>query len=211
MPHTANHGRNASLSGLFAVGFLLLSPNVAHADAGIPMLPFAYPVIVVFLLPVIAIEAVYIRMRLGTDWGKTIRATAKANLITLLLGFPLAWLIFLIVEFVFYLALTFSGIENHIHWTLSSRITDFLIVVTSAAWMGPIELKWAIPVAYVTLLIPSFFLSGYVESRLLDKRGWLKSESRSAAVVWQANVLSYIFLAVVGCLALVTAAAHLHF
>jgi branched-subunit amino acid ABC-type transport system permease component len=56
------------------------------------MLPFAYPVIVVFLLPVIAIEAVYIRMRLRTDWGTTIRATAKANLITLLLGFPLAWL-----------------------------------------------------------------------------------------------------------------------
>jgi len=209
MPPTADHGCNASLGGLLAVGILLLSPTAAHADAGIPMLPFAYPVIVVFLLPVIAIEAIYIRMRLRTDWKNTIGATAKANLITLLLGFPLAWLIFLIVEFAFYLALTLSGIENHIHWTLSSRITDFLIVITSAAWMGPIELKWAIPVAYITLLIPSFFLSEYVESRLLDKRGWLKSESRSAAVVWQANILSYIFLAVVGCLALVTVVAHL--
>jgi hypothetical protein len=209
MPQTANHGRNASLSCLFAVGILLLSPNVAHADAGIPMLPFAYPVIVVFLLPVIAIEAIYIRMRLRTDWGKTISATAKANLVTMLLGFPLAWLVFLLLEILLYAALLFSGIENHIHWTLSPRATDFLIVITSAAWMEPIEEKWAVPVAYVALLIPSLFLSGYVESRLLDKRGWLKSEGRSAAVVWQANILSYIFLALVGCLALVTVVAHL--
>lgn len=209
MPFAAKHARNASLGGLLGVGILLSSPTAAHADVGIPMLPFAYPVIIVFLLPVIAIEALYIRLRLHTGWRNTVGATAKANLITLLLGFPLSWLIFFIVEMVIYLALTFSGIENHIHWTLSSRITDFLIVITSAAWMGPIELKWAVPVAYVTLLIPSFFLSGYVESRLLDKRGWLKSESRSAAVVWQANILSYVFLAVVGCLALVAVVAHL--
>lgn len=209
MPPKANHSRSVLLGGLLTGGVLLLSPTAAHADAGIPMLPFAYPVIVVFLLPVIAIEALYIRIRLRTDWKNTISATAKANLITLLLGFPLAWLIFFVVEMTLYAALMFSGVENHIHWALSPRATDFLIVITSAAWMGPIEERWAVPVAYVALLIPSFFLSGYVESRLLDKRGWLRSEGRSANVVWQANVLSYIFLAVVGCLALAAVVAHL--
>ncbi|MGO9326301.1 MAG: hypothetical protein ACLP07_17240 [Terracidiphilus sp.] len=191
-----------------AVGGLLF-PAAAHADAGIPMLPFAYPVILVFLLPVIAVEVVYIRLRLRTNWKNTIGATAKANLITLLLGFPLSWLVFLIAELVFYLALTFSGIEDHVHWTLGPRINEFLIVITSAAWMEPIEEKWAVPVAFVVLLIPSFFLSGYVESRLLDKRGWLRSEGRSSGVIWQANILSYIFLAVVGSVALVTVVAHL--
>jgi hypothetical protein len=200
--------RKTALGFLSTALLFVLAPTTAHADAGIPMLPFAYPVIVVFLLPVIAIEAIYIRMRLRTGWKNTIGATAKANLVTMLLGFPLAWLVFLLLEILLYAALLFSGIENHIHWTLSPRATDFLIVITSAAWMGPIEEKWAVPVAYVALLIPSFFLSGYVESRLLDKRGWLKSEGRSAAVVWQANILSYIFLAVVGCLALITVVAH---
>ena len=141
MSFTANHSRNASLG----VGILLLSPTAAHADAGIPMLPFAYPVIIVFLLPVIAIEALYIRLRLHIGWRNTIGATAKANLITLLIGFPLSWLIFFIAEVVFYLALIFLGIENHIRWTLDSRLTDFLIVVTSAAWMGPVEVKWPFP------------------------------------------------------------------
>ena len=171
------------------------------------MLPFAYPVILVFLLPVIAIEAAYIRLRLHTEWRNTIVATTKANLITMLLGFPLAWLIFFLLEMAFWIVLAFSGIESHVHWTLNSRITDFLIVVTSAAWMGPVQEKWAVPVAYVVLLIPSFVLSGYLEARLLD-RGWLKYEGRSSRIVWEANALSYIFLAVAGSFALVEAIGH---
>jgi hypothetical protein len=44
------------------------------ADAGIPMLPLAYPVIVLFLVLVIAIESLYIRFRLGTGWRNTLAA-----------------------------------------------------------------------------------------------------------------------------------------
>ena len=114
------------------------------------MLPLAYPVIVVFLLPVVAIEAAYIRFRLHTAWGNTITATAKANLVTMLLGFPLAWFMFLFAEMALYAILMFSGLENHVHWTLGPRVTDFLIVITSAAWMGPVEEKWAVPVALLS-------------------------------------------------------------
>ncbi len=208
MSSKAVTARKISLGGLVAVGMLLLSPAAARADAGIPMLPFAYPVIIVFLLPVIVIEAVYIRMRLRTDWKNTFSATAKANLTTLLLGFPLSWLIFLIVELVFYMALAFSGIEDHIHWTIAPRVTEFLIVITSAAWMGPVEEKWAIPVAYVVLLIPSFVLSGFLEARSVSKAG-LGPQRLCRRVIWQANILSYIFLAILGVLALSAAVKHL--
>ncbi len=173
------------------------------------MLPFAYPVILVFLLPVIAIEAAYIRLRLHTAWRSTIAATTKANLVTMLLGFPLAWFVFLFVEMAMYMILMFSGLENHVHWTPGPRITDFLIVVTSAAWMGPIKEKWAVPVAFVVLLIPSFILSGFLESHLLERRGWLRYDGHSSRVVWQANALSYVFLAVVGVFALAALVEHL--
>lgn len=172
------------------------------------MLPFAFPVIVVLLLPVIAIEAVYIRFRIHTEWRGTIVATTKANLITMLLGFPLSWLIFFLVEMVFYLALAFSGIEKHIHWTLGPRLTDFLIVITSAAWMGPVEEKWAVPVAFVVLLIPAFVLSGFFESRYVSKSG-LGYQRLCRRAVWEANVLSYIFLATLGVLALSAVVRHL--
>jgi len=208
MPHPTKKGLKLSIGCLAAVAVLSLSPTDAHADAGVPMLPFAYPVILVFLLPVIAIEAAYIRLRLHTAWGNTIAATTKANLVTMLLGFPLTWLIFFLLEMIFWVTLDFSGIETHFHWALNPRITDFLMVAMSAAWMGPVEEKWAIPVAYVVLLIPSFLLSGYLEARLLGRQGWLQVEGRSASAVWQANVLSYIFLAMAGCIALVKYTAH---
>jgi hypothetical protein len=186
----------------------MLFPTAAYADAGIPMLPFAYPVILLLLLPVIAIEVAYIRFRLGTNWRSTVISVSKANIITLLLGFPLAWLLFFLVESVLWMIFAFSGLEDRIHWPLNSQTADVLIVMASAAWMGPIEKKWAIPTAFVVLLIPSFVLSGYVESRLLERRGWLSFQGKSAAVVWQANIISYIFLAIVGVLALAEYLSH---
>ena len=133
MPEQARERLKVSFGCFCAVAGLLLFPTGARADAGIPMLPFAYPVILVFLVPVIAIEAVFLKGRLHTEWKDTISATTRANLITMLLGFPLAWLMFLVLEMVLWSIFVFSGMENHIHWTLNPRVTDFLIVLTSAA------------------------------------------------------------------------------
>lgn len=40
--------RKLGFRGLLGVGVFLFFPAAAHADAGIPMLPFAYPVILLF-------------------------------------------------------------------------------------------------------------------------------------------------------------------
>jgi hypothetical protein len=166
------------------------------------MLPFAYPVILVFLIPVIAIEAIYLRARLKTGWRVTLSATAKANVVTMLLGYPLAWVLFLGVELVLWIGLATTGAGDHLQWAPGHAIAKIVIVATSAAWMGPVEERWAIPFAFVVLLIPSFILSGFVESRLLGRKGWLRCEGPCSRAVWEANALSYAFLAIVGCLAL---------
>lgn len=166
------------------------------------MLPFAYPVILIFLIPVIAIEAIYLHARLKTSWRATLFATTKANLITMLIGYPLAWVLFLALEMAFWGGLTVTRIGDRLHWTPGPAIAKLMIVATSAAWMGPIHERWAIPFAYVILLIPSFIVSAFVESRLIQRRGWLLSGSPSARTVWQANALSYAFLAIVGWAAL---------
>jgi hypothetical protein len=180
---------------------LFLCPAAAHADAGIPMLPVAYSVILWFLVPVIAIEAVYIRFRLHTAWRNTLAATSGANIVTMLLGFPLAWIISLAVEFLAFGALYVTGILKHMGSTPHAW-EDVLGVVFSAAWLGPGGERWPILLAFVVLLIPSLLISGYVESYLLGSREWLDCEGRSTRVVWQANLLSYAFLAIAGCLLL---------
>src|SRR5208283_4301900 len=84
---------------VLAALLVLLCPAAARADAGVPMLPVAYPIILLFLVPVIAIEATYIRKRLCTKWRNTIAATAGANAITMLLGYPLIWILMVIPTF----------------------------------------------------------------------------------------------------------------
>ena len=78
------------------------------------MLPLAYPVILLFLVPVIVIESLYVRLRLGTGWRNTLVATSKASVITLLLGFPLAWLLYLVFEFGVFGALAATGVTGHL-------------------------------------------------------------------------------------------------
>ena len=166
------------------------------------MLPFAYPVILVFLIPVIGIEVIYLRARLKTGWRATLSAVAKANAVTMLLGYPLAWVLFLGIELVLWIGLATTGVSDRLQWAPGHAIVKMLVVATSAAWMGPVEERWAIPFAFVILLIPSFILSGLVESRLLERNGWLRCDSPCSRAVWQANALSYVFLAIVGCAAL---------
>jgi hypothetical protein len=178
---------------------LLLFPLRASADAGIPMLPFAYPVILVLLIPVIAIEVFYLRARLKTRWPATLFAVAKANVVTMLLGYPLAWVLFLGIELVLWIGLATTGVSDRLQWAPGHAVAKIVIVATSAAWMGPVGERWAIPFAFVILLIPSFILSGFVESRLLERDGWLPCDSPCSRAVWQANALSYVFLAIVGC------------
>ncbi|MGB9032115.1 MAG: hypothetical protein WCC27_18470, partial [Acidobacteriaceae bacterium] len=89
--------RKAS-SALLIGATTVLFPLAAHADAGIPMLPIAYPVVLLFLVPVIVIEAVYLRQRLRTAWWNTVKATAIVNAVTLVLGYPLGWLLSLFLE-----------------------------------------------------------------------------------------------------------------
>ncbi|HEV2325481.1 MAG TPA: hypothetical protein VGS10_16130 [Terracidiphilus sp.] len=203
-PMLRKNARNRRLPARRALWVLalVLFPLKAHADAGVPMLPFAYPVILLFLLPVIGIEVLYLRAKLKTSWRATLSATTKANLVTMLLGYPLAWLVFFALEMLLWLGLTATGVGDRIQWGPGHAIAKLIVVATSAAWMRPVNDRWAIPFAFVVLLIPSFVLSGFVESRLLDRYGWLRCELPCARAVWQANVLSYVFLAGVGSFAL---------
>ncbi len=165
---------------------VLLCPAAARADAGVPMLPVAYPIILLFLVPVIAIEAVYIRGRLHTSWRNTIVATAGSNAITLLLGYPLLWILWVIPVFV---APDFLD-------GLRSRA---LLTVFTAAWPVPgYPDTWTVPIAFVLLLVPSFLLSAFVEGLLLGRFHWLRSDQPSTGTVWVANALSYCFLAATG-------------
>jgi hypothetical protein len=148
---------------------------------------------------VIAIEAIYLRLRLRTGWWKTIKGATIVNVVTLVLGYPLAWLLSLVVEFLFggiELLLFKIGLEHTLE-----QMPSWISVVLFPAWLGPWDKTWPVLVAFVVLLIPSFFLSGFVESRMM--LNLLEPESNVIKpAVWRANLLSYAFLAGAGCITL---------
>ncbi|HEX5236258.1 MAG TPA: hypothetical protein VFW25_13110 [Silvibacterium sp.] len=186
------------------VCLIALMPPLARADAGVPMLPLAYPVILVFLAFVILIEAVYVRRRLKSAWWRTLGGTAIANGITMLLGYPLMWLIYLIAELALFSVLSLASKPLHLDSIPNNFAMRLMGTILGAAWMGPRpgQEYWPVLVAFLTLLVPSFFISGWIEAKFLTGPQWLGTGSNSAKIVWQANILSYIFLAIAGCLLL---------
>ena len=77
---------------------LACCPATARADAGIPMLPVTYQTMLFFLLLVIIIEVIYLQARLRTRLRRTLIAVTTVNAAATGLGFPLAWLIYKILD-----------------------------------------------------------------------------------------------------------------
>jgi hypothetical protein len=166
------------------------------ADAGIPMIFVTFPLMVCALIPVIVIEAMVAKPLLDARFGRSVWVLAVANVVSTLLGIPAAWVIVCVLELVFWGALA----------AVSSKLPDsaafkVLTVILSAGWLGPMESDayWAIPLAAIILLTPSFFLSWYIEAFVIDHmtdREWKVARATS----FKANLASYSALFVCGCL-----------
>jgi len=67
-----------------------MNPPPLLADAILPSLIWVWPIAVVLLLPIIAIEAQYARKPLDLRFGQAFRVFAVANIISSIIGFPIA-------------------------------------------------------------------------------------------------------------------------
>ncbi|HTV15985.1 MAG TPA: hypothetical protein VME68_14790 [Acidobacteriaceae bacterium] len=188
-----------SLSGsLLVAAFLIFFAPPARADAGIPMMPVRYPEILLFLIPVIAIETVYLKRHLQARWRRTLIAVAGLNLITTGMGYPLAYGIYAGLNWSLHFPEGMSTVFQHLGW-----LPLWLCVRLFPGWTG-LQQGGAFPVlaTFVVLLLPSFLLSGFVKAWLIDWYDLLSFGGTARSAVWVANRLSYLFLIVVGCMIL---------
>src|SRR4051812_1900607 len=132
------------------------------ADVGLPMIFVQWPLALLFLLPVIVIEALTIRRALVLPSGRAFAAAAKANFISTLVGIPLAWLITLLVGGMTLVPVSFAA--DKWHWNMASPLFQVFSFVLGAAWIFPADGRaWLIPLAAGLLLIPSYFVSVWIE------------------------------------------------
>lgn len=175
----------------------VICPPAAHADAGIPMLPVQYPELLLYILPVILIEAVYLKRQLNTQMRRTMIAVAGVNLMTVALGYPLAWLMYQAMNWMFGLPPDPTPLFTHL-W----RVPVWISVKMFPAWAGLRQEMWPVLAVWVALLIPSFLLSGLVKAWLVEWYDLLNFKGNTRPAVWMANRYSYFFLIVTGCVLL---------
>jgi hypothetical protein len=182
---------------------MIALPACAKADAGVPMIAFSYPIMVCLLVFVVLIEAAYFRTQVNSSWRASLVSLGKANLLTTLVGFPMIWLVVLILELAFWFAV-YRLVEKHEHLEriMATPPGQLLTGALSAAWLGPTNSKLAVTAAFVALLLPAFFVSAWLEAKMVARCNWNENATAVKRAVWQANMLSYLFLAVFGVLIL---------
>ncbi|WP_168567266.1 hypothetical protein [Crateriforma spongiae] len=158
------------------------------ANAGVPMIALHLPAMLALLVPIIAIEYLYGRYTLGIANSRVLSGVASANLASTLIGIPTTWFLMVVLN------IATTGGESKGLDTLPEKLAS---VVLQSAWLVPYEtdLDWMIPAATLTLLVPYFFASVFIE-RLILCRVWKGApEDGIPTFVWRANGLTYTMLA----------------
>lgn len=183
--------------GLAVVAGVALLPQAAHADAGVPMLPVQYPELLLYILPVILIEALYLMWRLGTRFRRTLIAAAGVNLVTVAMGYPLALAMYRLLDWMF----GFPPGHTHVFSNLW-RVPVWISLRMFPGWAGLRQEMWPVLAVWVALLLPSFLLSGLVKAWMVEWYDLLHYKGNTRPAVWTANRCSYLFLVVTGCVLL---------
>jgi len=180
--------RNLLRISLLAITLCLLLPVQASANAGVPMIFLSFPLMLITLVPIIFIESHIYTKTTGSPFKKSVAASATANSISTIAGFPLAWGLLLGLEI-----LTTGGSCGPGFDTIPNSI---LTVILESAWLCPREdqLYWLIPVAFINSLIVAFFISVFIEYWILKK--FMKNTDRKIVkkATYIANMTSYSLL-----------------
>jgi hypothetical protein len=130
------------------------------ADAGIPMIALTFPLMLMLLIPVIVIEGLLCKKWLGlTNW-EAMKSNAVSNLVSTLVGIPLAWAIMLGLQFG-----AIASVEKSHFLDSNSPLAIVVALLLNSAWIPPAEGSnvWWIPAAILVLLVPFFFASYGIE------------------------------------------------
>ena len=148
------------LSTIIATVILVLFvfSDKAIANAGLPMLAVVWPLSIFAFIPVVAIESLVLYHGLKIQWCNAITQVVKANILSTIIGVPLAWLASVALEFALaFLFIKVAGLNSY----PPHAVGKVGGVVLSAPWLGPFNDggHWIVPLATMMLLIPFFFTS----------------------------------------------------
>jgi hypothetical protein len=162
------------------------------ANIGVPMLFVQLPLMIIALPVVILIEAALCKRWFSMEWKPALKATSVANAVSTLVGFPFMWLALVVVQMVLG-----GGSAPKIPDPWFSIYT----VTVQAPWLLPYENKlyWMVPTACLSLLVPAFFVTVWIE-RQFYRRSLQRDDTgiSISAATWRMHIASYAFLFIAG-------------
>ncbi len=151
------------------------------------MLFLHMPAILVALIPIIIVECWVATHSFKTTWKAVWPAITKANLISMLVGFPVMWILILVVN----IAIGGGSARG-----LDTTAQKIYAVTVQAAWLIPYEehLYWMVPCAAIVMLVPAYFMSVFIERYFL-KRAWTDYQPSDVhRFSWRSHLASYSIL-----------------
>lgn len=174
---------------LWAVVWALLFPGQAQANAGVPMIFLTLPGMALALVPVIFLEMCVLGKCLGLTQRVAFKVSAWSNILTTFVGVPLTWAILTVLE-----GVTGGGRA----YGIDTPAKKLLAVTWQAPWLIPYEadhnLYWMVPAAMMWLLVPTFFMSWWLEYLAAARMLRDADRTRLKSAMFKANLLSYAFL-----------------
>jgi hypothetical protein len=190
------------LARVISTGISLLAlASAANANTGVPMLFLTLPAMLIALVPIIVLEAIVIGRLLGSSAIARAKSVVVSNVASTVVGLPLTWGVLVALQMV-------SGGGSS--YGIATPIQKFLAVTWQAPWLIPYErdLYWMLPAASLVLLIPFCFTSYFVEAPIVSRLepGYSRACVRSA--VLRANLFSYLILAAITLVWLLSSIQH---
>jgi hypothetical protein len=168
---------------LLAVGaFVSCSP--AYADAVFPMIILVWPASWLLLLLIIPLEAIVAVRILKIDYKRSLKLAGIANLASVVAGVPVTWFGLGIVEHL---------VDGGRAWGIATPMGKVFAATVQSPWLYPYNGAWAwlVPAAAISLCIPFFFMSVWVEYKAAEKYSPTINKRLLLNWSWLANTWSY--------------------
>ncbi len=178
---------------------LLFTASSSYANAGIPIVTVQLPFMLSLLVPVVLIEAILLRQALALHWFTATLISFKANLISTILGCPIAWVLQFFVSIPVAIGIEnfFAGNEH------AERLSDFLGMMVGVLPISglEVELFWLLPLGGLVGLLPAYFVSVWFEYPFIRKQAD-EQGIHPKRLMYRVNIFSYALLLGVWCLQL---------
>jgi hypothetical protein len=160
------------------------------ANAGLPMIFVHGPVFIMGFIPIVIIEAFILRRFIDKPTAiECLKATTVANLVSTVIGLPLTWIVFVIIQML---------ADGGGHMPNSTSAERIYAAILQSPWQLPYNHHsgWMIPRAALIMLVPFFIVSYQTERFVVQQYMKLHDRTLIRKGVYWGNVTSYTCLAI---------------